>query len=47
VARHPERQTVIMKGALTCFVDSAGNPGYILVTGTDTESTIIDTAHLR
>ncbi|MFI6662906.1 hypothetical protein ACIBL8_46310 [Streptomyces sp. NPDC050523] len=47
VAKHPERQTVITTGALTCFVDSDGNPGYILVTGTDTDSTIIDTAHLR
>lgn len=47
VAKHPVRQTVLGVRALTCYVDRNGNPGYILVTGSDSESTIIDTAHLR
>ncbi|MET7683183.1 hypothetical protein [Streptomyces sp. NPDC005423] len=47
VARHPLRQAVITSQGLTCYVDRKGNPGYILVTGSDSESTIIDTAHLR
>lgn len=47
VAKHPVRQTVVSTRALTCYVDRNGNPGYIMVTGSDTDSTIIDTAHLR
>ncbi|MFJ9543701.1 hypothetical protein ACIRPX_41695 [Streptomyces sp. NPDC101225] len=47
VAKHPIRQTVLTTRALTCYVDRDGNPGYILVTGSDSESTIVDTAHLR
>lgn len=47
VAKHPVRQAVVTSFGLTCYVDRNGNPGYILVTGSDTESTIIDTAHLR
>ncbi|MEU9394774.1 hypothetical protein AB0D86_32870 [Streptomyces sp. NPDC048324] len=47
VARHPVRQTVLSSLGITCYVDRDGNPGYIQVTGSDSESTIVDTAHLR
>lgn len=47
VAQHPLRQVAYGVQTMVCYVDRNGDPGYISVTAYDSNTTTIDTAHLR
>ncbi|MET7657073.1 MULTISPECIES: hypothetical protein [unclassified Streptomyces] len=46
VAENPVRQTAVSIGYAMCYLDRNGDPGYLTVTASDTDSVTVDTAHL-
>ncbi|QJS99445.1 hypothetical protein G9272_03265 [Streptomyces asoensis] len=46
VTENPVRKTSVSVGYAMCYLDRNGDPGYITVTASDTDSVTVDTAHL-
>ncbi|MFD9391654.1 hypothetical protein ACFWBB_13260 [Streptomyces sp. NPDC060000] len=46
VAESPVREAAVSVGYAMCYLDRNGDPGYITVTASETDSVTVDTAHL-
>ncbi|MFI5967617.1 hypothetical protein ACIA8J_36330 [Streptomyces asoensis] len=47
VADDPSREAAVSVGYAMCFLDRNGDPGYLTITASQTDSVTVDTAHLR